>query len=79
MDAETALTIAGGIAAVMMFGLFFANICGMINCERPSDHPRPTAVDCGARGRKLLAYSTRMIDIECAHIQVYPIRVVVQA
>ena len=54
MDAETALTIAGGIVAVVVFGLFFANICGMIDGERPPpfdpderppDHPRPTAGD----------------------------------
>ena len=52
MNAETALTIAGGIVAVVVFGLFFANICGMKDGERPPpfdpderppDHPRPRA------------------------------------
>ncbi len=54
MDGETVITIAGLVVAVVVFGLFFANILNMIDGERPPridpderppDHPRPSADD----------------------------------
>lgn len=44
MSADSAMLVAGGIVAVVVFLLFFANICDMIDGERPprwEDDVRP--------------------------------------